>query len=240
MSGAIVGACRTCGQDGTGITFDAWVKDTFTDHDKLKPGEIVCAACQFCFTDQNEQLAAALGKPGVQRMRNYSHFVVDEKWTPLSKGAKPQMRELIARQPEVAVFALSGQKHIIFRCAQGRWQIEEASHRPFPALLAAALIPVDVLLAHEFSKTEIRSGQYIQRRVMAAREAWQESELIIRPLRGGPALDLALFLAQAPKEEKENAEADEPRTGGQVDNPLLAGNPRRVQEQIPLYDLGTV
>jgi hypothetical protein len=224
MEGTMQGQCRTCGTQGDGILFSSWVRDTFTDHDKLKSGEIVCAACQFCFTDRNKELARALGLDGVQRMRNYSHFVVNGVWTPLSKGAKPRMRELFAASPEVAVIATSGQKHIIFRCAPGRWQVEEATHRPFPDALNWAISPVDALLAHEFSKAEIRTGQYIQRRVLAVFALWREMEAIIKPLRGSPAFDLALFLAQSPKKEEEEADGtDNSGISGQANLPLLAG-----------------
>ena len=31
--------CRTCGVDAVGTDFDAWVRPTFTDHDKLTGGK---------------------------------------------------------------------------------------------------------------------------------------------------------------------------------------------------------
>lgn len=31
----VSGTCRVCGLDGAGVPFDKWVRDTFTDHDKL-------------------------------------------------------------------------------------------------------------------------------------------------------------------------------------------------------------
>lgn len=55
----IGGTCRTCGLVGKGIAFARWVKDTFTDHDKLHPGDIVCAACLFGFDDANPIITKA-------------------------------------------------------------------------------------------------------------------------------------------------------------------------------------
>lgn len=197
MDGASVGLCRTCGLSGAGATFSEWVKPTFTDWDKLAEGSIICHACQFCFTDQNRDLAQRVGKPDAQRMRNYSHFVVAGEWTPLSKGAKVRMLELLMASPEVAIIAESGQKHIIFRSRLGWWQVEERSHRPFPARLAAALKPVEVLYNGGFSKTEIESGRYSQGRVLAfGVRQWNDNEALIRRLRGGPDFSLALFLVQ--------------------------------------------
>ena len=62
-SGASSGICRSCGLPGTGASFSTWVRSTFTDFDKLTSGEIVCAACLFCFVDANPVLDARLGKP---------------------------------------------------------------------------------------------------------------------------------------------------------------------------------
>lgn len=33
------GICRTCGNRGSGILFSKWVKDGFTNHDLLHPGD---------------------------------------------------------------------------------------------------------------------------------------------------------------------------------------------------------
>jgi len=86
------GICRVCGDYGNGIPFSDWVRPTFTDWDKILPGDIFCQACQFCFEEQSELLAQLVGKEKPQRMRNYSHFVVDGEWIPLSKGDKAKMQ----------------------------------------------------------------------------------------------------------------------------------------------------
>lgn len=109
--------CRFCGGNGEGIQFQDWVKPTFTDRDKLLPGEIVCNACLFWFEEASQELANITGKDKPQRMRNYSHFVVNGEWIPLSKGDKARMVELLTSEPfpELAAIADSGQKHIVFR-----------------------------------------------------------------------------------------------------------------------------
>jgi hypothetical protein len=213
------GVCRTCGLDGEGLPFAKWVKPTFTDHDKLTAGEIICRACQFCFDDHVAELTRRVGKDKLQRMRNYSHFVVGGEWTPLSKGDKRRMRELLFADPDVAVIAVSGQKHIIFRARPGWWQIEEQSRRPFPRELAAVLDPVETLYAG-FAKAEIETGRYSQARILKfGFPRWRELDAAIKPLRGTPALELALFLAQ-----REEDESEQPGDSGQAALPMLAGD----------------
>jgi hypothetical protein len=102
MLGDEAGVCRACGLRATGSAFTSWVRPTFTDHDKLAPGEIVCHACQFCFTDQNAALAHLVGKAEPQRTRNYSHFVLRGEWIPLSKGDKRRMRDLLLEEPAIS------------------------------------------------------------------------------------------------------------------------------------------
>ena len=197
MAGDIAGTCRTCGSPGQGLLLVAWVRDTFTDHDKLTAGTIICHACQFCFADQNQALTARLGKDKHQRMRNYSHFVFRGEWIPLSKGDKLRMRTILLAVPDVAVVATSGQKHIIFRAQPGWWQIEEQSVRAFPAELARLLPLVEEIYGAGISKAEIESGRYQQRRLLDFGLArWREVESELKPLRGTVRLQLALFLAQ--------------------------------------------
>jgi hypothetical protein len=200
----LAGTCRACGVPGFGAPFATWIKPTFTDHDKLSPGDIVCSACLFCFDDASSACAAALGKPEPQRMRNYSHFVRAGRWYPLSKGAKRKMSELVFDASTV-VIATSGQKHLCFRCPAGWWQIEEHTARPFPGMLRRLSVPVGALYQGGFSKAEIESGLYDQRRVTAfGIGAWRDADEIIRQHRRTLPLQLAIFLAQ--KDEDTNAD----------------------------------
>lgn len=200
MEAAHQGACRLCGRASAGAPFEAWVKDTFTDWDKLRNGTIICAACQFCASDAAPGLAERVGKHTPQRFRNYSHIVCDGTWYPLSKGSKDGLRRLLLRDPEVALIATSGQKHLFFRARPGWWQVEEVAMRPEPDALAAILAIITPMLA-VFSKAEVATGRYEQRRILSyGTAAWYAAERRLSALRGSLVLDLALFLAQ--KEEQ--------------------------------------
>jgi len=60
--GETAGICRVCGQENIGLPFDDWVRPTFTDWDKLVPGDILCQPCQFAFEERSELLTKAIGK----------------------------------------------------------------------------------------------------------------------------------------------------------------------------------
>lgn len=238
MPGDVSGLCRACGRQGVGLPFDRWVKDTFNDFDRLAPGEIVCHACLFSFDDRREDLAALVGKDKPQRMRNYSHFVVDGKWTPCSKGDKRTMTELLLGNPALAVVAVGGQKHIIFKARAGWWQIEEQSVLPFPAELRETLAVVEALYNGGFSKGEIETGRYIQKRIMDFGFArWHSLEQIVRPWRGAIRLELALFLAQKDEEIDDGGEVS---TGGTTADSYLAGGGQRLQEPLRPDNLAAI
>jgi hypothetical protein len=225
LDGDLNGACRTCGQDGYGLEFREWVRPTFTDWDKLHSGKIICQPCQFCFEDHNPALDARLGKPR-QRMRNYSHFVLDGEWYPLSKGQKPAMVELLLRSPEVAIIADSGQKHIIFRARVGWWQFEEYAIKPEPVLLHSLITRIIPMLAI-FSKAEIGTANYIASRISQwGVKRWQSDEDFLRQHRGSKLFELGLFLST--KEE----ECDTSGVSGKAAVPVLEGNRERLQEAL--------
>ena len=235
MDGAQQGACRLCGATDLGAPFAAWVKDTFTDWDKLKAGTIICHACQFCTAEAAPGLMARVGKDKPQKMRNYSHFVLDGVWYPLSKGNKAEMRRLLFAAPPVAVIAATGQKHLLPFARAGWWTFEMATVRPFPKKLAAILAVIEPLYQAGISKTEIETGRYDSGRIMAVgASAWKIAEDQIKRWRGSIALSLALFLAQ---------KDDNHGTSGDSGSPALAtvaGDRPGVQEQIPLFDLDAV
>lgn len=238
------GVCRFCGQQGEGENFQTWVKPTFTDHDKLLPGDIVCNDCLFWFDEANAELATRMSKDKPQRMRNYSHFVVNSEWIPLSKGDKSTMTKLLLSTPfpELATVAESGQKHIVFRATRnpqgGRagWvQFEEQSLWLEPDDLRGALDVIEPALS-TFSKGEIESGNYLPHRIMVyGLDLWRELEAAAKPLRGGLFFSLAIFLAQKREDDDSNARNSSGFTGSG-----LAGNKQRVQKPLPADDLGTV
>lgn len=207
MVGDLSGRCRLCGEQETGQAFTAWVKDTFTDHDKLTAGTIICQACQFCTAEAAPGLADRLGKDKQQKMRNYSHFVCAGVWHPLSKGVKGEMRRLLMDNPAVAVIADSGQKHLLPWARVGWWTFELEIIRPFPALLTEILSVIEPLYQGGITKAEIETGRYSHRGMMAVGLGdWRKAEDRIRQWRGGLPLQLALFLAQ--REEASGSRTD--------------------------------
>lgn len=239
--GSTKGACRICGRGGAGLPFGRWVRRTFTDHDLLLPGDIICQPCQVLFDERNEELARRVGKNKPQRMRNYSHFVVNDRWIPLSKGDKNGMITILAQEPNLAVVATSGQKHLLFRARPGWWQIEEESTLPFPDRLWHALGLVELLYSSGFSKGEIESGRYYHSRIMEfGLNRFMRLEEELKPARGTLPLELAVFLAQ-----KRELEDDGRLSAGipyrlEADHPALARDTGRLQAEIRPEHLAAV
>lgn len=237
--------CRFCGNTvETGILFNLWVKPTFTDWDKLMPGDGVCEACLFWFDEASTVLQEYFGKDKPQRMRNYSHFIVLDQWFPLSKAQKTDMATLLLSEPfpELAAIASSGQKHIVFRAmrnppgaASGWVQFEDQQIWVDPAELRWLLSVLSDLYVM-FSKSEIETGEYDPRRIQQfGIERWQEYEAVVKPRRETPFFALALFLLQRGDEDG-RTEA----TSGDASAGDLAGYPGGLQEQIPDEHLGAV
>lgn len=239
------GQCRFCGQASEGVAFEKWVKPTFTDFDKLQSGEIVCNACLFFFDEANAELTQRMGKEKPQRMRNYSHFIVNGEWTPLSKGNKVQMRELLLGDvfPELAAIADSGQKHIVFRATRnpagskaGWVQLEEQKLYLIPDELRGLLTPVEELYA-EFSKGEIESGDYAGYRILKfGMDRWLELENQIKAMRGKPIFSLALFLAQ----RSDDGKSGNQEQGGRLAESNLEGDASGLQEPLSDDDMDAV
>jgi len=238
--------CRICGEEcGDGTLFDEWVKPTFTDHDKLHDGDVICDACLFWFDERSEELARRIGKDKPQRMRNYSHFVVNGEWIPLSKGDKRAMQVLLLAEPfpELAAIAESGQKHIVFRVTRnpsgskaGWVQFEERALFVRPDELRVLLGIIETLYT-TFSKSEIGTGQYRQYRIRKFGLAgWLALEARIKPVRGALLFRLALFLAQKEKGELSGVTG----AGGNVAGCGLAGDSARLQKSLPPNDMATV
>jgi hypothetical protein len=180
---------------------------------------MVCFACQHACTYYSDGLKE---RAGGSRMMNYSHFVLNGEWTAISKGNKPQMLGLLRQTPEVAIFALSGQKHLVLRARIGWWQIEEHAIRPDMPKFNHIYSVVDELYQGGFSKTEIESGTYSHRRVLDfGLERWIELDGIVKESRSTPVFDLALFLVTK-QEEKGEKHGDTRRVGEQTSLPLLA------------------
>lgn len=206
------GDCRICGaHDVMGLPFLKWVPDTFTNHDQLRPGDIICGVCQFAFAQGSEFLAQRAGKDKPQKMQNYSHIVCGGVWHPLHKGQKAEILMLLRQSPELVAISTSGQKHVAFRARPGWWQVEEQSVKADLVALEACLDGIGKFYII-FSKDEIGTGNYSPGRMMQYVQAHGMTEFLateaaLKTRRGTAYFDLALYLAQ--KEEPVEQEASD-------------------------------
>lgn len=243
------GQCRICGEDGRGISFAKWVADTFTNHDQLYPGDIICSVCQFSFAQSSEFLAARVGKDKPQRMQNYSHIVLSGIWHPLHKGQKAAILDLLRQSPELVAIGTSGQKHVVFRARVGWWQVEEQCVKPDLAALDTCLEVIGKLYA-VFNKAEIASGQYSPNRTLQYVQAWGMDDYLAtaataRQWRGTAYFDLALYLAQKASDDDQTNDGIDRLSitipsGADHADPPLAGAGTGLQTKVRAQHLGAV
>lgn len=234
------GTCRLCGAEGEGLPWARWVKDTFVDLDLIGPGTIVCRACLFCVDDHSVALQQRTGKDKPQRMRNYSHVVTaDGRWLPLSKAQKAEMTEALLSGPRVAVVALSGQKHLVFRARPGSWQLEDVAVAPDVETLRRLLDAVSQLYVKGgATKAMIETGEYSQAAILAlGAYRWRDAELILRPHRGSRIFALAVWLAQLVEETPHDTHTRRGRGAAAAD---LAQHAAGLQGEIQVHDLDAV
>lgn len=214
--GETPGVCRITGKESTGIEFEKWVKDTFTDFAYLKPGTIISNEALFCFEEQSEFLQRMTGRDKPQRFRTYSHIVVGAEWHLLSKAQKPEIYDLLINtDPLVCVIADSGQKHLLFKHRPGTWQFETETIARDKKTLRLLKEMADELLAEKFSKAEILTAQYKQYKVIDYGLArWRAKEQIFKQYRGSAIFDLAIWLAQTKGETNDGKEETDPGNGG--------------------------
>jgi hypothetical protein len=184
--GNVPGTCRITGKESTGIPYPTWVKDTFTDHAWLKPGNIVSNEALFSFEERSVEIQKMLNKEAGQKFRNYSHIIAGNIWYPLTKANKREMYQLITSGTcQVVCLSDSGQKHLYFKHRTGFWQLEDQFIVPDIDTLKFLHQRFSELLELGFSQTEIITGNYIGYRVMkAGLQAWKTIEDQIKPHRG--------------------------------------------------------
>lgn len=195
--GETIGTCRITGISGIGLPFDKWVKDTFTDHPYLLPGDIICNEALFCFDEQSEFLRQKTGREKPQRFRTYTHIVAGGVWYLLTKADKKQIFELITTQnPEIVCLSESGQKHLLFKNRPGFWQLEETTDIPPDVELLKVIHSIaQKLMELGFSQTEIISGNYPGYKFMKiGLSDWQDLENIIKPYRSTKIFDITTWM----------------------------------------------
>jgi len=243
------GACRICGDvDTTGTRFDKWVADTFTNHDQLRPGEIICHICQFAFAQGSELLAAKTGKDKPQKMQNYSHIVLHGEWYPLHKGQKAEILALLRQSPELVAISTSGQKHVVFRTRPGWWQVEEQCVSPALSALDVCLSLIGKLY-RVYSKDEIATGHYSPGRTLQYANDYGlpdylATETALKQWRGTAYFDLALYLAQKESNDEQTTGVERLSAGvsSSVEpvDPSVAGSGTSIQTEIRSQHLGAV
>lgn len=195
-SGGTQGVCRITGKASFGMPFQKWVKDTFTNHDVLRPGTIVSHEALFCFEEKSELIQAKTGRDKVQKFRTYSH-IVDAKgeWHCLTKADKRKIIDLLLDGPQLVCLTDSGQKHVLFKNRPPMWQLDDSHIEPDAAMFRYLHDNMMALLAMGFSQAEVTSGRYSNQRILVAGiEAWKPVETKIAGRRGEPIFDLAAWL----------------------------------------------
>lgn len=129
------------------------------------------------------------------------------------------IREWLLNPPEppfTIAIAESGQKHIL------PWAQEAYSRDRFPIQLEMDVLYIDrsqfgsllstyeALMALEFSKTEIDTGEYRSDRLMSHLEQWEPLELVVQPHRSTRLLQLISYVAQ--REESAKPSEQEPES----------------------------
>lgn len=198
------GICRITAEEAIGQPFNKWVRDTFTNHDVLHPGDIISNEALFCFDEASMLLQQKTGRDKPQRFRTYSHIVTAAgEWHCLTKADKRFMVELITTQnPRLVCLTDSGQKHILFKNSPPMWQLDDSHIVPDVPMFLHLHGHMIRLLELGFSQTEIQTGNYYHARILkAGLGAWQQYEQEIKSLRGQPIFDFAAWLMFTTKSE---------------------------------------
>lgn len=191
--------CYLCGGDtgGMGRPVAKAILPTFTDRDKARQpqSKSVCPGCTFCLTQRE--------------MRNYSMVVTTGK---VIHPDRPTLRQLLLEPPEppfVFCVATSGQLHLHFKsainydCDNYVVQMEQVKVTVRREIFADMLTNIEILYS-TFSKEEITTGRYNQKRIKNfGLEKFQELESCIAGYRGQRLFDVAVFVAQKPPEKEE-------------------------------------
>lgn len=191
------GVCRITGQESTGVLFSKWVKDTFTNYDFLKKGNIISNEALFCFDEASLILQEKTGRDKPQRFRTYSHIITESgEWHVLTKADKAKIVELVlSGNVKILCLTDSGQKHIFFKHKIGFWQLDDTHIEPNISDFAFLHTEMQRLVELGFGQEQIKTGKYYQALIIKIGiNAWSEIESKLKPRRGEPIFDLAAWL----------------------------------------------
>jgi len=180
------GKCRITGKQSTGLPFLKWVKDTFTDHAWLFPGDIISNEALFCFDEQSEILMRKTNREKPQRFRTYSHIIdASGNWHCLTKADKELIYKLITEGASLVCLTDSGQKHLLFKHHTGMWQLDDIFILPDIETFRFLHAKMMFLLNKGFSQAEVISGKYLQYRILKCGiDTWKPVEDILKSYRG--------------------------------------------------------
>lgn len=197
-----IGHCFLCGEPMThGIKLKKVFSNVFTDWNiaKRRDETHVCPACCFSILTTKERYG----------LRTFSNVANEEHiWLP----NRVEMRELLLNPPEppfVINLAVSQKKHIAFKGEVNYSQdVFTVMLEEMPVLIVrkefARLIELVEHFLYGFTKTEITTGEYSQKRILEfGIEAWEAFEERVKPYRGNPLLDVVMFVAQKVESEEE-------------------------------------
>ncbi len=196
------GTCFLCGEQMThGMKLKKVFSNVFTDWNQAKnpAGTHVCPACCFSILTTKERYG----------LRTFSNVANEEHlWLP----NRVEMREFLLRPPDppfVINLAVSQKKHIAFKGEVNYSRdIFTVMYEEMPVLIVLKkfkkLLTIVEHFLYGFTKTEITTGEYSQKRILDfGIEAWEAFEEQVKPYRGTPFLDVVMFVAQRIENEEE-------------------------------------
>lgn len=198
------GRCYLCGSPAYAPQpLKALIKPTFTDFG-LARGDAnagICCACAWMMEEFNVDMPpSGTGKATAPRL--YSHFLADGQHYILSKAHKADMAALLLGNfmPEVAIVAVSGQKHLGYRARvnptgqRAGWvQFEEQAIWLDLEQFGKLFGSVAALYQARFTKDSLLTGRY---KFYSDSDSvlWRSHENLLAPRRGSAVLELAVYV----------------------------------------------
>jgi hypothetical protein len=195
------GYCYLCGEQTTyGMKLKKIFSNVFTDWNigKCRTSTHVCPACCFTILTTKEHY-------GIRTFSNVANK--DRLYLP----NRVEMREFLLHPPDppfVINLAVSKKKHIAFKGEVNYSKdIFTVMYEEMPVLIDrkdfTRLLELVEHFLYGFTKTEITTGEYNQKRILNfGIEAWEAFEKRIKKYRGSPLLDVVMFVAQKVEEEE--------------------------------------
>ena len=196
------GYCYLCGEPTKhGMKLKKIFSNVFTDWNagKCRTSTHVCPAC--CFT--------ILTSPERHALRNFSHVANHER---LYLPNREELRGFLLNPPDppfVINIAVSQKKHIAFKGEVNYSRdVFTVMFEEMPVLIErkgfGKLLQLVEHFLYGFTKTEILTGEYNQKRILDfGLEAWEAFEDKVKPFRKNPILEVALFVAKKIESKEE-------------------------------------